>query len=81
MSGGTEDEHAPGADSGHDPGEAGRPAPDGEPASEPARHGLPELISERRAKAQRLRETDPQAFPYAFADAEPVSSILLPTST
>jgi lysyl-tRNA synthetase, class II len=45
-------------------------------ASESARHGLNELIAERRAKAQRLRETDPQAFPYAFADAEPIDSIL-----
>ena len=50
-----------------------------EPASadrESARHGLNELIAERRAKAQRLRETDPQAFPYAFAGAEPIDSIL-----
>jgi lysyl-tRNA synthetase class 2 len=41
-----------------------------------ARHGLPELISQRRAKAKRLRETDPDAFPYAFADVEPVAVIL-----
>src|ERR1700724_607882 len=40
-------------------------------------HGLPALIAERRAKAQRLRETDPEAFPYTFADAEPIGSILL----
>ncbi len=44
--------------------------------AEGARHGLNEMIAERRAKAQRLRETDPQAFPYAFADAEPIDSIL-----
>ncbi len=44
--------------------------------AEGARHGLPELIAERRAKARRLRETDPGAFPYAFADAEPISSIV-----
>jgi lysyl-tRNA synthetase class 2 len=45
-------------------------------AGEPASHGLPELIAERRAKAERLRDADPAAFPYAFADAEPISSIL-----
>jgi lysyl-tRNA synthetase class 2 len=45
-------------------------------AREPASHGLPELIAERRAKARRLREADPEAFPYAFADVEPISSIL-----
>ncbi|HEV3320132.1 MAG TPA: lysine--tRNA ligase [Solirubrobacteraceae bacterium] len=45
-------------------------------APEGPRHGLPELIAERRAKAQRLRESDPEAFPYAFADAEPIRSIL-----
>jgi lysyl-tRNA synthetase class 2 len=45
-------------------------------SQEPGSHGLPELIAERRAKAQRLRETDPEAFPYTFPDAEPVVSIL-----
>jgi lysyl-tRNA synthetase, class II len=44
--------------------------------SEGIRHGLPELIAERRAKAQRLRETDPEAFPYAFPDVEPIVSIV-----
>src|SRR5271167_1603542 len=45
--------------------------------SEPAagRHGLSELIAERRAKAQRLRAADPDAFPYSFANVEPTSSI------
>ncbi|HYM45296.1 MAG TPA: lysine--tRNA ligase [Solirubrobacteraceae bacterium] len=42
----------------------------------PAPHGLPELIAERRAKAQRLRESDPTAFPYAFAGVEPIAPIL-----
>jgi lysyl-tRNA synthetase class 2 len=46
------------------------------PSGEPGRHGLAELIAERRAKAQRLRDVDPQAFPYAFPDVEPVSAIL-----
>jgi lysyl-tRNA synthetase class 2 len=45
------------------------------PSGEPGRHGLAELIAERRAKAQRLRDVDPQAFPYAFPDVEPVSAI------
>ncbi|HWW91470.1 MAG TPA: lysine--tRNA ligase [Solirubrobacteraceae bacterium] len=43
---------------------------------EPGRHGLPELMAERRAKAERLKETDPSAFPYAFAGAEPIEEIL-----
>src|SRR2546423_1268060 len=42
----------------------------------PGRHGLPELIAERRAKAQRLREADAGAFPYSFREAEPVAGIL-----
>jgi lysyl-tRNA synthetase class 2 len=40
------------------------------------RHGLSELIAERRAKARRLKEADPGAFPYAFAGAEPIEAIL-----
>jgi len=44
--------------------------------SSPARHGLPELIAERRAKAERLRETDGEAFPYSFPGVEAVESIL-----
>ncbi len=43
---------------------------------ESARHGLNELIAERRAKAQRLRQDDASAFPYAFAGAEPIAEIL-----
>ncbi len=46
------------------------------PAGESARHGLPELIAERRAKAGRLRESDPDAFPYAFPGVEPIAGIL-----
>jgi lysyl-tRNA synthetase class 2 len=41
-----------------------------------ARHGLNELIAERRAKAQRLREADPDAFPYSFPNAGPIAAIL-----
>jgi lysyl-tRNA synthetase, class II len=48
-----------------------------EPApGESARHGLNELIAERRAKAQRLRASDPTAFPYAFPSVEPIAAIL-----
>ncbi len=43
---------------------------------EPAGHGLPELIAERRAKADRLRESDESAFPYSFPGAEPIADIL-----
>ncbi len=53
----------------------GEPADRGE-QSESGRHGLNELIAERRAKGQRLREDDPSAFPYAFAGAEPIAEIL-----
>ena len=45
-------------------------------APEGPRHGLPELIAERRAKAERLRANDPEAFPYAFPDVEPIRPIL-----
>ncbi|MGH2832175.1 MAG: lysine--tRNA ligase [Solirubrobacteraceae bacterium] len=42
---------------------------------QPDRHGLHELIAERRAKAQRLRQSDSSAFPYSFADVEPIEEI------
>ncbi len=41
-----------------------------------ASHGLPELIAERRAKAQRLRDADSKAFPYVFPDVEPIADVL-----
>ena len=41
-------------------------------AGEPARHGLQQLIEERRAKAQRLRDSDAEDFPYEFPDVEPI---------
>ena len=46
------------------------------PSGGHARHGLPELIAERRAKAERLREGDADAFPYTFPRAEPIERIL-----
>jgi lysyl-tRNA synthetase class 2 len=47
-----------------------------EPETDSARHGLEELIDERRAKAHRLRASDPEAFPYSFPNAEPIAKIL-----
>ncbi len=43
---------------------------------EPTRHGLDELIAERRAKAARIRASDDSAFPYSFAGAEPIATVL-----
>ncbi len=43
---------------------------------ESSKHGLPELIAERRAKRERLREADPTAFPHTFEDVEPVETVL-----
>ena len=42
---------------------------------DPGRHGLAELIDERRAKAQRLRAHE-GAFPYSFPGAEPIQAVL-----
>jgi lysyl-tRNA synthetase class 2 len=44
--------------------------------AESGRHGLAELIAERRAKALRLKESDPEAFPYAYPGVEPIAEIL-----
>jgi len=49
---------------------------DGSPAGESARHGLNELIAERRAKGERLRAADPEAFPHSFPGVEPVDSVI-----
>jgi lysyl-tRNA synthetase class 2 len=48
----------------------------GSDSPEPGRHGLPELMAERRAKAEQLRASDDSAFPYAFPGAEPIERIL-----
>jgi lysyl-tRNA synthetase class 2 len=45
-------------------------------SGESSRHGLDELIAERRAKAERLRAEDLSAFPYSFPGAEPIAEIL-----
>jgi lysyl-tRNA synthetase, class II len=49
-------------------------APDGQ--ADGARHGLEELIAERRSKLGRLRESDPGAFPHSFAGVEPIAGVL-----
>jgi lysyl-tRNA synthetase class 2 len=43
---------------------------------EGTRHGLAELIGERRAKKQRLQAEDEGAFPYVFAGAEPAAAVV-----
>jgi lysyl-tRNA synthetase class 2 len=55
--------------------DGGSPA-DGPLVEEGTRHGLAELIAERREKATRLRAQDPSAFSYTFADAEPIARIV-----
>ncbi len=45
-------------------------------AGEPASHGLPELIAERRAKAERLKQADPDSFPYSYERVEPIADVL-----
>ncbi len=49
--------------------------PSSQESGESGRHGLNELIAERRAKARRLQQ-DPAAFPYAFPGVEPIEGIL-----
>jgi len=48
----------------------------GSSAEESARHGLQELIAERRAKCERLRAVDPGAFPHAYPGVEPAATII-----
>jgi len=50
--------------------------PEGPSPGETGRHGLAELMAERRAKAARLRESDTGAFPYSFAGTEPIADVL-----
>jgi lysyl-tRNA synthetase, class II len=51
-------------------------APDDPSTGESTKHGLAELIAERRAKRERLCEADPSAFPHTFPDVEPVARVL-----
>jgi lysyl-tRNA synthetase class 2 len=58
--------------------EAGRTGESGSTDAPAAggRHGLQELIAERRAKAQRLRETAAEGdFPYAYPGVEPIAQV------
>src|ERR1017187_4646842 len=50
--------------------------PNDPPAAESTKHGLPELMAERRAKGERLRQLDGEAFPYTFKGAEPIAEVL-----
>jgi lysyl-tRNA synthetase, class II len=51
-------------------------SPQGPASGEPGRHGLPELIAERREKGARIAASDPDAFPYSFPGAEPIAGVL-----
>ena len=42
---------------------------------EGARHGLPELIAERRARAQRLRDEGVEIHPVRYPDVEPIERV------
>jgi hypothetical protein len=55
-------------------GESDESSSSPEPGEQARRHGLYELIGERRAKRERLREQDLDAFPHAFVGVEPISS-------
>jgi lysyl-tRNA synthetase, class II len=41
-----------------------------------SRHGLDELIAERRAKRERIAASDPSAFPHAFPGVEQIAQVL-----
>jgi lysyl-tRNA synthetase class 2 len=66
----------PGRDANGDGEHGGAPSPraaDG--GAHRAAHGLPELIAERRAKAQRLRDEGAEIAPYSFPDVEPIADV------
>jgi lysyl-tRNA synthetase, class II len=43
---------------------------------EPVKHGLPELMAERRAKMTVLKQGDAASFPYTYAGVEPIAEVL-----
>jgi lysyl-tRNA synthetase, class II len=45
---------------------------------QPVAHGLPSLIAERRAKAQRLREAGADIAPYSYTKVEPIADVRAP---
>jgi lysyl-tRNA synthetase, class II len=55
-------------------GEPDGPRPAGEGGA--GRHGLEELIAERRAKRERLAAADPDAYPHSFPGVEPLARVL-----
>ncbi|HEX4484282.1 MAG TPA: OB-fold nucleic acid binding domain-containing protein, partial [Solirubrobacteraceae bacterium] len=50
--------------------------PNDHEAGESTKHGLPELIAERRAKGERLKQADPKSFPYTYENVEPTADVL-----
>jgi len=50
--------------------------PNDPPSPESAKHGLPELMAERRAKGERLKQADPKSFPYSYEHVEPIAEVL-----
>jgi lysyl-tRNA synthetase, class II len=50
--------------------------PDDPSPGESTKHGLPELMAERRAKAARLKQADADSFPYSYAGVEPIADVL-----
>ncbi|HEY8303987.1 MAG TPA: lysine--tRNA ligase [Solirubrobacteraceae bacterium] len=52
-----------------------RESREGVPEGTHTAHGLPELIAERRAKAQRLREAGVDIAPYSYPSVEPIAEV------
>jgi len=50
--------------------------PNDPPSSASTKHGLPELMAERRAKAARLKDADAESFPYAYEGVDPIADVL-----
>jgi lysyl-tRNA synthetase class 2 len=64
-------------DTGREPGRESEPGAGSERDSEEGhRHGLPELIAERRAKRERIAASDPSAFPHSFPGVESIAQVL-----
>jgi lysyl-tRNA synthetase, class II len=56
-------------------GAGGEAGPGQGAGGERERHGLPELIAERRAKAARLREEGVEIAPYSYPGVEPIATV------
>jgi lysyl-tRNA synthetase class 2 len=57
-------------------GPPGDRPPGDAPGEAGSRHGLDELIAERRAKRERIAASDPSAFPHSFPDVEQIAQVL-----